>query len=63
MDSPTPRARIRDPKTNVTYVVCAYREITTDEAKQAVLHHMAQQKKKPKRGSTVIVLTIHGFDQ
>ena len=63
MDSPTPRARIRDPKTNVTYVVCAYREITTDEAKQAVFQYMAQRKKAPKKGSTVIVHTIHGFDQ
>lgn len=63
MEKLAPRARIRDPQTEVTYVVLAYREITTEEARQAVHLYRAQRKKAPKRGSTVIIHTILGFNQ
>lgn len=63
MDMPTPRARISDPRTNVTYVILAYRDITAPEAQMIVRQFLARQKKAPKRGSTVIIQTILGFDQ
>jgi hypothetical protein len=60
MDLPKVRHPIRDPETNVTYVVMAYRQLTQHEVVQTVRIHQRQTRKKPKHGSTVTILTVLG---
>ncbi|WP_439444483.1 hypothetical protein ABWU93_11565 [Xanthomonas translucens pv. translucens] len=63
MELPNVRHPIRDPETNVTYVVMAYRHLTQSEVVQTVRMHQRQTRKKPKRGSTITILTVLGATQ
>lgn len=56
----TLRATIRDPRTNVTYRVFAFRELTREEALAIIRMWHAGQKRKPKRGLTVDILSVLG---
>ena len=60
MERPTVPNRMRDPKTGVTYVVMAYRQLERWEVLSAIRSYASQQGRKPKRGSTVEILTSFG---
>lgn len=60
MEMPPLQATIRDPTQGLTYEVCAYRAITRDEAVTAIRLYLASQKRKPKRGSVVRIITTIG---
>jgi hypothetical protein len=62
MEKPTVQARIRDPKTDVKYEVCAYRKLTRAEAITAIAYFNSQQKRKPKAGSVITIVTTIGFN-
>ena len=59
---PNVKTRLRDTDRNILYTVYAYRELTQAEMVQAVRHYLATQKKKPKPGTEVKIITIHGAD-
>lgn len=60
MDLPTLRATIRDPRTDVTYRVFAYRDLSREEALGCIRLWHAAQKRKPKKGLTVDIATSLG---
>lgn len=62
MDAATVRATIVDKEHRVTYHVLAYREITRAEAITAIRLWTASRKRKPKKGSTISIVTILGFN-
>lgn len=61
MQPPNISNPIKDPEADVTYNVMAYRQLSRAEVVQAVRMYMAQKKgKKPKRGTTVTIITVIG---
>ncbi len=60
MELPPVQAKLRDKDAGMTYEVCAYREITREEALYAIRAHNAAKKPKPKRGSVVRIITTLG---
>lgn len=60
---PTVASTIRDAERNVTYTVMAYRALTRPELVQCVRMHMARQRKKPKKGSRITIITTFGFNE
>lgn len=61
METPNISTKILDPVDNVTYDVRAYRALTRDELVLAVRTHRQRVKRKPKKGSTIVIVTIIGF--
>lgn len=53
---------IRDPEQDVTYVVMAYRALTRAEVVQMVRVHQSRTRKKPKKGSSITIITSIGAD-
>ena len=64
MTEPNIRTSIKDPKTGITYHIMAYRIITDLEAAQSIRLFMAQKNSsKTKRGQSIIINTIIGFNE
>ena len=55
---------IKDPKTNITYEIMAYRKLTQAEAMSAIREFYAATAKsnRPKSGSTVTIISTLGAD-
>ena len=49
-----------DQQTGVTYNIMAYRTLTREEIVLAIRHALSQQK-KPKRGTTLTIITTIGL--
>ncbi|MEO5625746.1 MAG: hypothetical protein ABIQ70_07050 [Dokdonella sp.] len=62
MEKPSVVSSMKDQKTNVTYHVFAYRTLTMGELVQAVRFQQSQQRKKPKKGSSIEIHTIIGHN-
>lgn len=60
MDLPNIPHRIRDPERDVVYVVMAYRKLTRGEVVSQVRAHLASTRRRPKKGSTVTIMTVLG---
>ncbi|MBH9502978.1 hypothetical protein I5L48_24525 [Pseudomonas aeruginosa] len=60
MEAPSVRNSIKDSAKDINYHVMAYRALTRPELVQAVGYYNSTTKKKPKRGSSVTVITIIG---
>jgi len=55
---------VRDEEKDVTYNVIAYRKLSREETILAIRHYHAQKNtKKPKKGITVTILTIIGYNE
>ncbi len=64
MEQPQVSNPIRDKEKGVTYNVIAYRKLSREEVVLAIRHYHAQKKqKKPKKGTTVTILTIIGYNE
>jgi len=62
MEPPSVSNSIRDEKNGITYNVVAYRKLSREEIVLAIKHHRASKKtKKPKKGTTVTIVTIIGY--
>jgi hypothetical protein len=59
MEMPTVRNVARDEQRNITYIFMAYRAMTREEMLMGV-GALWQQRKKPKKGMTLTVMTAHG---
>lgn len=53
---------LNDPKNQVKYRVTAYRALTRQELLQSVAVYLRSKAGKPKRGSTVELTSIIGYD-
>lgn len=63
MQLPNIKNIIEDPKKGVKYNIIAYRKLSKPEMIEAVRYYHTQKKvKKPKRGNTVNIITITGYD-
>ncbi len=62
MEQPSVRNVIKDPERKVTFVVLAYRELSRGEMVFAVRQYLSQRRGKPKKGSTVVIMTLFGFN-
>lgn len=63
MEQPKVSNPIRDEERDITYNVVAYRKLSQEETVLAVRHYLAGKKsKKPKKGSTITILTIIGYN-
>lgn len=60
MELPNAPHQIRDPERNITYVVMAYRQLSRTEVVQMIRVHQAAQRRKPKKGSLVRIVTTIG---
>lgn len=60
MEAPSVRSSIKDPAKDITYHVMAYRALGRPELVQAVGYYNSNTKKKPKRGSSVTIITSIG---
>lgn len=60
MEMPKVSHTYKDTKNDLTYVVMAYRKLTEDEFVRAVVYFRSQQKRKPKRGSQFVIMTMIG---
>lgn len=59
MEMPTVKNVVRDELRNITYNFMAYRTMTREEMLMGV-SVLWQQRKKPKKGTTLTVITTHG---
>jgi len=55
---PTVKNVAIDETNNVTYVVLAYRKLSSKEVMECVQIVLGSKSKKPKRGSTVTIQTV-----
>ena len=66
MQQPNVRSVILDKERGVRYEILAYRKLTRAEMLEAVASFWGQLRKKrlkpPKKGQTIIIETIIGFD-
>lgn len=62
MDIPNVSNPIQDSQRDVIYEILAYRTLTRAERVMSVRHYLSQQKKKPKRGTKVTIVSIIGYD-
>lgn len=62
MEQPGVRNVIRDAERKVTFVVMAYRQLTREEMVFAVRAYLSQRRGKPKKGSTVVIVTLFGHE-
>lgn len=60
MEMPNIPHAIKDPNNQVLYVVMAYREISREEAVQAIRAFNAQSGRLPKKGSRITIITTLG---
>lgn len=64
MEQPTVRTTMKDEMTGVTWCVLAYRAVSQGEMVAAIRHHLARRNaRKPKRGQTIMIITIIGYDE
>ena len=63
MQQPHVRNTARDETNDVTYHVMAFRKLTESELVNAVRYYRARNRRKPKRGSSVTIISIIGFDE
>lgn len=55
---------LKDPENDVTYDVIAYRKLSRNEIIQAIRYYHSQKKtKKLKKGTSVKIITIIGYDE
>lgn len=59
MEMPTVRNVVKDEERKNTYIFMAYRAMTREEMLMGV-RLLWQQRKKPKKGATLTVITMHG---
>lgn len=59
MEMPTVRNVVKDEQRKITYIFMAYRAMTREEMLMGV-SVLWQQRKKPKNGTTLTVMTTHG---
>lgn len=57
MEFPNIKTTVLDAEKKITYHVAAYRKLSDHEALNAVRFFLSTQKKKPKSGSTVTIIT------
>lgn len=57
MKMPNVKNQVIDTKSNVTYVVLAYRTLSEGETRTAIAYYRSQTKKKPKAGTTVTIVS------
>ena len=62
MDMPNISNPIQDSQGDVVYDILAYRTLTRAERVMSVRHYLSQQKRRPKRGTTVTIISIIGYD-
>ncbi|MGH7982865.1 MAG: hypothetical protein ACREFF_06920 [Candidatus Udaeobacter sp.] len=64
MHPPDVENRFRDEKSDITYVVFAYRQLEGREIIDAIRYVLARCKKKdrPKRGQTFTIFTVLGAE-
>ena len=64
MEQPRVSNPIRDEEKDVTYNVIAYRKLSREEIILAIRHyHAGKKSKKPKKGSTITIVTIIGHNE
>lgn len=64
MQGPNINNIIKDEENDVTYEIMAYRRLSKGEMVDAVRFYQSQKKtKKPKKGSTITIITIIGFNE
>jgi uncharacterized protein (DUF433 family) len=55
---------LKDLENDVTYDVIAYRKLSRNEIIQAVRYYNSQKKtKKPKKGTSIKIITIIGYNE
>jgi hypothetical protein len=62
MNMPNVSNPIQDSQGGVIYDILAYRTLTRAERVVSVRHYLSQQKKRPKRGMKVTIVSIIGYD-
>lgn len=62
MEFPKVPNMMRDPKTNITYNVLAYRELSREEVVQAIRVFNSTQKKRPKRNCQIDIISSIGIN-
>jgi hypothetical protein len=62
MDMPNVSNPIQDSQRGVIYDILAYRTLTHSERVMSVRHYLSQQRKKPKRGTKMTIVSIIGYD-
>ena len=64
MEKPSLVSTILDKERNIRFNILAYRKLTRAEMIETVSHFYSQKKqpKKLKRGSTITIVTIIGYD-
>ena len=64
MEKPSVRTTVNDPGSGVTWDVLAYRKLTPAEMAAAIRTHLARRKgPKPKRGSSITIVTLVGYGE
>jgi len=65
IEAPTVKTSIRDPESQITYHVMAYRKLTREELVLAVQHYHDAKKRKPKYkpGTVTTIVTIIGANE
>jgi hypothetical protein len=63
MELPTIQNILRDNENKIIYHVMAYRSLTREELLLAVRNYLASSKKKPKKGSTITIISIIGASE
>ena len=63
MQLPHVRNTARDEQSDVTYHVMAYRKLSESELVHAVRYYQARNRRKPKRGSAVTIVSLIGSDE
>lgn len=62
METPNIRSTMADRRQSITYHVMAYRPLSRSELMLAVRQYLSHHR-RPKRGTTVVIVSIVGFDQ
>lgn len=60
IESPTVKHVVKDPSAGITYEVMAYRQLTDREIYISIANYVSQRKRKPAKGSRVVIMTIFG---
>lgn len=60
MELPNIPHRIRDAERGVLYVVMSYRALSRAEVVQQIRLHNGSVRRRPKKGSTITILTVLG---
>lgn len=60
---PKVKTSARDAKADVTYTVLSYRAITKEELMQAIAMYNSAAKRKPKKGSRIVIPSLIGFNE